>query len=274
VRKETGISKNAFSTSSVAVDLAASIVTSLKDGKMLVIGTGEAGRLVARAAKDRGVSHITVASRSRERALKLSKMLGGLQVSINSLAEELNTCDIIVTCSDAPHCILDVTRVGAAMRKRPEMPLVIIDIAVPRNVEPAVTQIDNVFLYNIDDLAHIAERNRHQRHSEVRQAESIISSELAKFVSWWQDYKIRPLVRAMMDKAEKIRLSRLDRTVKKLPPLSEEELYSLEMMTKSIVNKILKDPIRALKTNQNIDHNYTEIIKELFQLSKVKDDDE
>jgi glutamyl-tRNA reductase len=201
-------------------------------------------------------------------------MLGGIRCGINSLAEELNACDIIVTCSDAPHCILDVTKVGQAMRRRPEVPLVIIDIAVPRNVEPEVAQIDNVFLYNIDDLAHIAERNRHQRRAEVRQAEGIISAELAKFVSWWQDYEVRPLIRAMMDKAEKIRLSSLDRTVKKLPPLSEEELYSLEMMTRSIVNKILKDPIRVLKSNQHIDHDYAEIIKELFQLSKIKSDDE
>jgi glutamyl-tRNA reductase len=274
VRKETGISKNASSTSSVAMDLATGIVTRLKDCKMLVVGTGEAGRLVAKAAKDRGVSHITVASRSRERALKLTKTLGGIRVSLSNLAAELHTFNIIVTCSAAPHFILDVTKVGAAMHKRPELPLVIIDIAVPRNVEPAVAQINNVFLYNIDDLSHISERNRHRRQSEVREAESIISAEMTKFTSWWQDFKIRPVVSAMMDKAEKIRRSQLDRTVKKLPPLSDRELYSLEMMTRAIVTKILKDPIRVLKNNRYHDQNYTETVKELFQLSKIKRNDE
>jgi glutamyl-tRNA reductase len=274
VRKETGISKNAFSTSSVAMDLAANIVNYLKDCKMLVIGTGEAGRLVAKAARDRGVSHIAVASRSQERALKLTKMLGGIRVSLNNLAAELETCNIVVTCSAAPHFVLDVTKVGAAMQKRPELPLVIIDIAVPRNVEPAVAQINNIFLYNIDDLSHLAEQNRRRRKSAVREAENIISAEMAKFTSWWQDFNIRPVVSAMMDKAEKIRLSQLDRTVKKLPPLSDRELYSLEMMTRAIVNKILKDPIRVLKNNRYSDQNYTEIVKELFQLSKIKHKDE
>jgi glutamyl-tRNA reductase len=274
VRKETGISQNALSTSSVAVDLAASIFTCLQDCKMLVVGTGEAGRLVAKAAKDRGVSHIAVASRSREMALKLTKTLGGTRVGLNNLATELHTCNIVVTCSAAPHFILDVTKVGAAMQKRPELPLVIIDIAVPRNVEPAVAQINNVFLYNIDDLASISERNRYRRKSAVREAESIISAEMTKFTSWWQDFKIRPLVSAMMDKAEKIRLSQMDRTIKKLPPLSDRELYSLEMMTRAIVTKILKDPIRVIKNNQKSDQDYTEIIKELFQLSKIKHDNE
>ncbi|HEY78215.1 MAG TPA: glutamyl-tRNA reductase [Dehalococcoidia bacterium] len=274
VRKETGISKNAFSTSSVAVDLAASIVTCLEGCKMLVVGTGEAGRLVAKAAKDRGVSHIAVASRSRERGLKLTKTLGGMLVSLSNLVAELHSCNIIVTCSNAPHFVLDVTKVDMAMRKRPELPLVIIDIAVPRNVEPAVGQINNVFLYNIDDLASISERNRYRRKSAVREAENIIAAEMNKFNSWWQDFKIRPLISAIMDKAEKIRLAQLNRTVKKMPSLSDRELYSLEMMTRAIITKILKDPIRFLKDNRDSDYDYTDIVKELFQLSKIKRDDE
>ena len=270
VREETGISKNAFSVSSVAVDLAARIVGSLEGCRMFVIGAGEAGKLVAKAASDRGVSQIVVASRTQERASNLAEMLGGIPISINNLADELDTCNIVVTCADAPHCILDVTQVERAMRRRPELPLVIIDIAVPRNVEPAVAQIKNVALYNIDDLSQISGQNRRQRQSEVRKAEIIISAELAKFTSWWQDYKVRPLIRAMMSQAEEIRRSHVDRTIKKLPSLSEEERYSLEMMTKAIVAKVLKSPIHNLKTNGHNNSDYAEMVKGLFQLNEEK----
>ncbi|MFH1646495.1 MAG: glutamyl-tRNA reductase [Chloroflexota bacterium] len=267
VRDETGISKNAFSVSSVAVDLASKIVGRLEGCKMLVIGAGEAGRLVAKAARDRGVSRIVIASRTQERAASLTEMLGGIPVSLNNIEEELDTCNIIVTCADAPHCILDVPQLAAPMQRRPGTPLVIIDITVPRNVEPAVTQIKNVFLYNIDDLSRISEKNCRQRQSEVKEAENVVSAELTKFTSWWQDFKIRPLIRAMMSKAEEIRRSHLDRTVKKLPPLSDEELYSLEMMTRGIIAKLLKDPIHVLKANGHDKHEYAEMLKELFQLN-------
>ncbi len=270
VREETGISKNALSVSSVAVDLAARVVGNLEGCRMLLIGAGEAGRLVAKTARDRGVSRIVVASRTQERASNLTEMLGGIPISINNLVGELNTCNIIVACADAPHYILDVPQMEAAMRRRPELPLVIIDIAVPRNVEPAVTQINNVFLYNIDDLSQISNQNRRQRESEVREAEKVISIEVAKFASWWQDFKVRPVIRAMMSKAEEIRRSHLDRTVKKLPSLSDEERYSLEMMTKAIVAKILKDPIHNLKANGHSNRDYAEMVKELFQLNEEK----
>ncbi|MFH1651157.1 MAG: glutamyl-tRNA reductase, partial [Chloroflexota bacterium] len=178
VREETGISKNAFSVSSVAVDLAARATGDLGRSRMLVVGAGEAGKLVAKAAKDRGVSRITVASRTQERAASLTEMLGGSPVSLNNLGEELPSCDIVVTCADAPHCLLDVNQVAAAMNVRPAVPLVIIDIAVPHNVAPRVTEIENVFLYNIDDLSRIAEQNRRQREAETGKAEGIITGEV------------------------------------------------------------------------------------------------
>jgi glutamyl-tRNA reductase len=228
------------------------------------------GKLVAKAAGDRGVSQIVIASRTRERALKLTETLGGIPISMNNLVEELNAGNIVVTCADAPHYILGVPQVEAAMRRRPELPLVIIDIAVPRNVEPAVAQIKNVFLYNIDDLSQISEQNRWQRELEVRKAEKIISAEMGKFALWWQDFKVRPLIRAMMSQAEEIRRSHLERTMKKLPPLSDEERHSLEMMTRAIVAKILKNPINNLKANGHSNRGYAEMVKELFQLDEEK----
>ncbi len=268
VRKETGISKNALSVSSVAVDLATRAVGSPEGCRMLVIGAGEAGKQVAKVASERRISQIVVASRTLERASGLTKVLGGIPITLGNLAEELNTCNIIVTCADAPHYILDVPQVEAAMQKRPELPLVIIDIAVPRNVAPAVTQIKNVFLYNIDDLSQISEQNRRQRQSEAKKAEEIISAEMAKFATWWRDFKVRPTIGAMMNKAETIRSSHLARTMKKLPPLSDEDRYRLEMMTKAIVTKIMKDPINKIRANGHNNRDYTEMVKDLFQLNE------
>ncbi len=269
VREETGISKNALSVSSVAVDLASRVVGDLGSCKMFIIGAGEAGRLVAKVAKDRGVSRIVVASRTQERASTLAAALGGIPISLNNLAGELSTANIVVTCAGAPHRILDVSHVGEAMRNRLELPLVIIDIAVPRNVEPAVGQINNVFLYNIDDLTQISEQNRQQREGAIQKAEELVTDEVAKFASWQRAFEVRSTVSALMRKAEDIRHRQLNLTLKKLRPLSDEEQESLEALTKSIVTKILQDPVRRLKQSTNSDY-YAEIVERLFQLDREK----
>ncbi|MBI4187463.1 MAG: glutamyl-tRNA reductase [Chloroflexi bacterium] len=270
VRDETGISKKALSVSSVAVDLAAGIVNNLEDSQMLVLGAGDTGRLVARAARERGVSRILIASRTMERASALAKAIGAEPTSFNGSPQELGNCDIIVTCAGAPHRLLTYQRVEAVMKTRPQSPLVIIDIAVPRNVEPAAGQIANVFLYNIDDLTETTERNRQQRESEIQAAEDIIDSEMTKFVSWWQTLEVRPVVTALMKKAEGIRQRQLHSTLDKLRSLSQEEREGLEAMTRSIVTRILKEPISALKAGPNGDRDYARIVSELFQLDVEK----
>lgn len=270
VREETGISKNALSVSSVAVDLAARVVGSLEVCKVLVIGAGEAGSLVAKAVRERGVSRIVVASRTQERAAILAATLGGIPISLDNLVAELSTVNIVITCAGAPHRILDVRHVEEAMNQRPELPLVIIDIAVPRDVEPTVKQTRNVFLYNIDDLTEVSELNRQQREGEIQKAREITTAEVTKFVSWWQAFEVRPVVSALMEKAEEIRCAQLDKTLKKLPSLSDEERDNLEAMTKSIVTKILNDPIRYLKAKADSNWDYAEIVSELFQLNVEK----
>jgi glutamyl-tRNA reductase len=264
VRSETGISKNALSVSSVAVDLAASIVGDLKRCKMLVIGTGEAGRLVAKAARERGISHVVVAGRTQERAAALAEQLGGIPISARDLREELPAIDLVVTCSGAPHPVLDIGCVEETMKDRPESPMVIIDIAMPRNVQPEVAGIKNVFLYNIDALTEISNSNRQQREAEVLQAEEIIRSGVDKFVSWWHDLEVRPIISALMSKAEEVRSLHLNKTLKKLPPLSPEQRESLEAMTRSIVAKILQDPLQYVKENGHGDSGET--VKEIFGL--------
>ena len=205
-----------------------------------------------------------VAGRTQERASALAAELGAVPISPSNLGKELLTTNIVVTCSGAPHRVLSVGQVKHAVLRRPDSPLVIIDIAVPRNVEPAVSRIRNVFLYNIDDLIGLANSNRQQRENEIQKATQIIADELDKFVSWWQEFKVWPIVSALTKKAEAIRFAQLNKTLKKLPPLSDEERDSLNAMTKSIVTKILNDPIRSLKANGT--GNYAELVREIFRL--------
>lgn len=264
VRSETGISKNALSVSSVAVDFAADIVGDLSSCKMLIIGTGAAGKIVARIARERGMTDISIASRTLERASHLAGMLDGRAIGLDNLAGELSNVDIVITCAGAPHWLLDSPSIARAMQDRPCSPLVIIDIALPRNVEPGVAELDNVFLYNIDDLNKVSDENRQQRELEIRIAEDIIKRELDEFAIWWKQFKVRPTITSLMSRAEQVRSEQLNKTLKKLPPLTDDQLESLDAMTRSIVNKILKDPVHYLKTNDNSDQ--IQLVRELFRL--------
>ncbi len=270
VREKTGISKNALSVSSVAVELAAKAIGDLKKCKALVIGTGEAGRLVAKALKERGIAQITATSRSYEKASALAKTLGGSSADIGSLGQELAGCDIAISCTGAPHFILDLKTMENVMSARSNRPLVIIDIAVPRDVDPEVRRLSNIFLYYIDDFTHISDRNRKQRETETQKAIEIIESEVKRFASRWQTMEVKPVISSLVGKAEAIRQAQLKLTVKKLRRLSTEERQSLEAMTKAIVQKILHDPIQHLKQDADERDDYIRLIAELFQLDRDK----
>ena len=264
VREKTGISRNALSVSSVAVDLAGKVVGDLGGCRILVIGAGEAGRLVAKAARDKGACQMAVTSRSHERAVALAAALGGEAVPLMNLNEELKAADIVISCTGAPHVILDSSLVQETMQARGEKPLVVIDIAVPRDVEAGVGQIENVFLYNIDDLNDISGSNRKLREKETKRAMAIVKSEVERFDSWWQTLGARDTVSALVRKAEDIRQAQLALTLKKLGGLSREERDSLEAMTKSIMQKILHEPIDRLKR----DRGFAEAVTELFGLDQ------
>jgi glutamyl-tRNA reductase len=266
VRSEIGISKNALSASSAAVDIAIKTIGDTENINMLVIGAGEAGRLVAQVAKDIGVPDIAVANRTLAKALRLAESLGATAIDMKKLDEALVNCNCIVTCTTAPNYLLDAAKVAAVMEKRSGGRLLIIDIAVPRNVSPNVANIENVFLYNIDDISKITEKNRKKREGETEKARLIISDELIQFNEWWAQAEVRPLIRALMSKAESIRSAQLKHAMKKLPPLTEQQKYNLEMMTKAIVSKLLKDPIYTIKTNGQKHHNYDKLVEELFKI--------
>jgi glutamyl-tRNA reductase len=250
----------------VAVHLAAKVIGELNACKALVIGTGEAGRLVAKALQERGVTDITTTSRSQDNAAALAAILGGRSISISNLSTELAKCNIVISCTGAPHTILDFQTVETAMEARNNHPLMIIDIAVPRDVETEVRQIDNVFLCDIDDLTHVSETNRRQREREINSAIKIIDCEMNRFSLWCQNTEAKPVITKLTKKAESIRRTQLERTLKKLRELSPEERESLEAMTKAIIQKILHNPINWLKTNSTHGEDWGRLVNELFQL--------
>jgi len=270
VRAETDISKNALSVSSVAVDLAAQAAGDISQSKVMVIGAGEAGKLVAKAIQQRGTPHIVVVNRSQVKGTELSDMLGGKWVPMEGLKDQLATCDIAISCSGAPHTVLKLDMVQSVMSGRPEHPLIIIDIAVPPDVESEVKQLNNVFQYDIDELIEVCDLNHNQRQAETSSAMEIVDDEVGRFMSNWQELEVRPVISALAQKAESIRQTQVSLTLKKLSSLSDEEVTHLESMTRAIVNKILHEPIQYLKNNPAKREEYIQTISELFRLDGKK----
>jgi len=267
-RNETGISKNPLSISSIAVNKALDIVNDIGNSKIVIIGAGEAGKLALRVACGRGAKDVTVVSRTLQRAVHITGQHGGRPGSPDMLAAELRRADIVITCAASPHPVLHFKQVSDAMSGRPELPLVIIDIALPRNVEPAVGSIGRVHLYNMDDLNILAENHRQEREAEVEAVERIIAEEIDILMKWWLGYSARPVIKSLVDRAEKIRAAQYRNTLKKMSSLSEEEKQSIDLLTRSIVDKILRDPILYLKSGNGTDR--VETIRKLFGLDDGK----
>jgi glutamyl-tRNA reductase len=267
-RSETGISRNPLSISSIAVNKALDIINDIGSSRIVVIGAGEAGRLALRVACSRGATDIAVVSRTLQRAVHITGQYGGRPVSPDMLTTELLHADIVITCAASPHPVLHYRQVSEAMKRRPEMPMIIIDIALPRNVEPAVSDIGNVHLYNMDDLNGLADSHRQEREAEVAAVKNIMAQELDIIMKWCQAYSSRPVIKSLVARAEKIRAAQYQRSLNKMPSLSEAERLSVDLLTRSIVDKILRDPILYLKSDGGTDR--AETIRQLFGLEDEK----
>jgi glutamyl-tRNA reductase len=263
-RTETGISRNPVSVSSVAIDLAKKTFDDLSKCKVLVISAGEAGKLAVKTLVKHGISHLMVTSRSYEKALALASAHGGEAVPFHHLKEPLAEADILISSSGAPHFILEPTVVAEAMRSRPHRPLVLIDIAVPRDIDPRVKDIENVCLYDIDDLEAVSGSHHRQRAKEKEKVMTIIDAEVAKFISWWHSQEAVPTITALVSKAERIRRTQLARTLGRMQ-MSDEERAAIDAMTQAIVKRILHDPIRSLRNGEQGD-NHIQAVQELFDL--------
>lgn len=250
-RAETGIGRQPVSVSSAAVALARSTLGDLSECCVLVVGAGEAGKLVGRRLTDGSMSRLLVTSRSPERAAGVAAELGGEPVPFEALPTALAEADVVITSSAAPSFLIGPELVSSATAGRNGRPLLFIDIAVPRDVDPEVRQFAQARLYDIDDLQGVSQNGLRARENEVAAAEAVVEEEVRRFVTWWRSLSVIPTVRALQHRAEVIRRHELQRTLPHLGRLTDEEQQRLEAMTRAIVKKFLHAPIAHLKSGND-----------------------
>jgi len=251
VRTETKIAISAVSVSSVAVGLAEKIFGTLKKKTVLLIGAGEMCELAARHLVSGGIEKILVTNRTYERAASLAQEFRGEAIPFEEMGLGLKKTDIVLSATNSPQPLIGHDQITKVMRDRKQKPIFFIDIADPRDIEPKVGDIENVYLYNIDDLQKVANRNIKDREKEAQKAETIVRDEVVKFVNWYRSLDVTPTIVALRKKFEEIRKKELEKTLSLHPNLSEKEKKSLEALTSSIINKILHTPITLLKqTNE------------------------
>jgi glutamyl-tRNA reductase len=248
VRRETGIGRNALSVSTACVELAKNALGDLRGSRAVVVGAGDAGQLAAQVLARSGVKDITVSNRTHSRAVDLAQDLSGRAVPFRDLSDVLKAADIVIGCTGSPAYVLDAGDVEAAMESRPDRPLLLLDIAVPRDIDPAAAGIDNVFLHDVDDLDSVCRVSRQQKEAEAQWAEDLVSTETRRFLEWRRRLEVLPTVITLRNKADRIRETELNKTVKRLGDrLTAEEWASVEAMTQAIVKKLLHSPTMFLK---------------------------
>jgi len=266
VRERTAIGESPVSVSSVAVDLAKKIFGALEGRTVLVIGAGEMAELAARHLSAQGAASILVANRTFARAQELAQSLGGRAVDYRNLTEELASADIVVASTGAPHAVLDRERVAAVLDRRKDRPMFLIDIAVPRDVEPQVNDLENVYVYDIDDLQAVVSANMKGREAEAEQARLIVEDELNAFLRRRKAEELSRTFAAIRVQAEAFREGELAKTLGRLPTLDEKQRQALDAMTRAIVNKLLHHPFAHLRelSAGPVDEKTVEFIRRLF----------
>jgi glutamyl-tRNA reductase len=246
VRSTTRIGAASVSMAAAAVKLAARIFPSLKDQNVLFIGAGEMIDLCATHFAAQAPARITVANRTLERAGRLAHRVNGEAIELRTLAERLAEHDIVVSCTASSLPILGKGLVERAVRARRHRPMFMVDLAVPRDIEPEVAELDDVFLYTVDDLAQIVSENRDARRAAVEQAEVIIDTQVGQFMHWMEVRSRVPQIRALRDQAEDLRRQEVDRALRLLAR-GEPADRVVEALSQGLTNKLLHGPTEALK---------------------------
>ena len=244
---ETAIGESAVSVSYAAVELGKRIFGGFGGKTALIIGAGKMGELTAKHLNASGIGRVLVANRTLERAADFAARLGGEPLGLDEAAVRLAEADVVISSTGSREYVLTKEQVERAMRLRPSRPLFLIDIAVPRDLDPAIADIPNVFLYDIDDLEDIVESNLEQRRREAVKIEAMIGEELAAFLNWYKTLGVVPLIRALQEKAARIHEETMRSLMNKLPDLTEQERRVIRKMTKRIVNQMMHDPILRIK---------------------------
>ena len=269
VRTETALGSGAVSVSFAAVSLARKIFGDLKGRTVLVIGAGEMGKLTAQHMKSQGAQRVTIVSRTLARAARTAEAIGGASAAPwEQLDNQLSASDIVISATGAPQPILTKARIEGTMKTRRSRPLFIIDIAMPRDVEAEAGELEQVFLYNVDDLKATVAENMARRASEVSRAEAIVGEEVEKFGGWLRSRGVIPTVVALRQRFESIRKSELQRLDFKLSTLPPDARTRVDEITRLIVEKLLLTPTEQLKSLADAENGaaYAEAVSRLFNL--------
>jgi glutamyl-tRNA reductase len=268
VRSETGIGGRNVSVSSVAVELAMQIFESLSEKTALLIGAGKMAELAARHFRDRGIGGLMFANRTFDRGVELARELHGTPVPFEELGRYLPLADVVIGSTVATKFVLTEAEVQEASRLRGYRPTFLIDLGVPRNFDPRINDMRNVYLYDIDDLESVIGENREERGREAVHAEEIITEEIESLWRWFENLDVVPTIVGLRERASRICRRELDRTLGSLKHLGDDERKSIEAMAEAIVNKLLHEPIARLKRVQRPDDESVMLARRLFGLDE------
>ena len=270
VHTETAIGDKSITVPSLAVKLARKHFSDFTNTKVLLLGAGEMAELAVEAFRKRGADNFYVLSRTLAKACELAEPWQGKAGTMEMLEETLQQVDVLVSSSSAPHILIDKQLVVKVMKTRPDRPLVILDIAVPRDVDSDVNVIDNVYLYDIDSIRDGVEESQKARIKEIPKVEKIIRYESQLFIEFLETLKIVPVIKEIRQKAEYIRETEVEKTLSSLPELSAEAQDHIIAMTRSIVNQIMHSPTVHLREKAGNDNSETlsDLVRELFGISR------
>ena len=267
VRSETKIAENAVSISFAAVELAKKIFADLSGRVFMLLGAGEMAELAARHLMSNGVKEVIVANRSFERACDLSKEFNGRPVKLEEFLREMAHADIVICSTGAPNYILMKDQMQKVMKERKQKPVFLIDISVPRNIDPQINDLDNVYLYNIDDLQGIVDANMFERKKEAEKAEKIIEEEIEPFLKWLSSLDSVPTIVALREKAEEIKKEEFEKLMNRFPEMEDKQKNAIEYMASAIINKLIHPPTKALKEDPEDKDLLIAIIKKLYGIN-------
>jgi glutamyl-tRNA reductase len=268
-RTETAISRNPASVSSLAASVAEKALGHIQTANVVVLGAGEMAELTVEALRKRGVEKIRVVNRTRQHAQTLAERWGAEFSTYLFLQQAIQEADILISSTSAPHTVVDAGMIRKAMRARPDRPLVIMDIAVPRDVDPDAAQIPLVRLYDIDGLNAQLEESLSRRMDEVPRVRRILAEELSDFERHLKSLEMLPIIADIHQQAEAIRTAELERTLRRLPDLTDAERNRIEVLTQSLVRKLLDHPTRRLRVEATTHRapEYAALARTLFNLS-------
>jgi glutamyl-tRNA reductase len=273
VRSETGISQSAVSISYAAVELARKIFGDLAGKTVMIIGASKMGELAAKHLKRNGVGSVLVTNRTFERAVEIAKIFEGAAVPFEHFTDHMEHADIVISSTGAPHFIITKSLAEQVIRNRRNKPVFFIDIAVPRDVDPLVNDIDNAFVYDIDDLQQVIDANMRERMKEAGRAEEIVDREVQAFCTRMQSREVAPTIVLLRETVDRVRREEIERYRKLLRDMPAEQqqatLAAIDQVTQSLMNKILHHPITQMK-EMNSDPNGAEFVETVRKIFNIK----